>query len=87
LTISKRGIIILISTAEVKLHQSRSSSQLRLGAQVSKNRSTDDVERFLSLIRFKHREKLAELGLDSYFSIVDVHVEYVKSQIIAASSV
>jgi len=35
-----------------------------LGAQVLKNRSTDDVERFLSLIRFEHREKLEEMGLD-----------------------
>jgi len=29
-----------------------------------KNRSTDDVERFFSVIRFEHPEKLAELGLD-----------------------
>jgi hypothetical protein len=35
-----------------------------MGAQVSKNRSTDDVERFLSLIRFEQRGKLEELGVD-----------------------
>jgi len=35
-----------------------------VGAQFVKNRSTDDVERFLSSIRFEHREKLAELRLD-----------------------
>jgi hypothetical protein len=35
-----------------------------LGAQILKNRSTDDVERFLSLIRFEQREKLEELGVD-----------------------
>jgi heme-degrading monooxygenase HmoA len=35
-----------------------------LGAQVLKNRSTDDVERFLSLIRFENREKIQELELD-----------------------
>jgi hypothetical protein len=35
-----------------------------MGAQILKNRSADDVERFLSLIRFEQRGKLAELGLD-----------------------
>jgi len=35
-----------------------------VGAQVLKNRSTDDVERFLSLIRFENREKIQELELD-----------------------
>jgi len=29
-----------------------------------KNRSTDDVERFLALIRFEQRGKLEEFGLD-----------------------
>ena len=33
-------------------------------AQVFENCSTDDVERFMSLIRFENREKLEELGLD-----------------------
>jgi hypothetical protein len=37
-----------------------------VGAQVFKNRSTDDVERFLSLIRFEQRGKLEELKLDLY---------------------
>jgi hypothetical protein len=32
-----------------------------VGAQVFKDRSTDDVERFLSLIRFEQRDKIAEL--------------------------
>jgi hypothetical protein len=35
-----------------------------VGASEPKNRSTADVERFLFLIRFEQREKLAELGLD-----------------------
>ena len=35
-----------------------------MGAQFLKDRSTDDVERFLSLIRFEQRGKLEELGLD-----------------------
>ena len=38
--------------------------RISVGAQFVKNRSTDDVERFLSSIRFEHREKLAELRLD-----------------------
>jgi len=36
-----------------------------VGAHVQKSRSTDDVERFLSSIRFENREKLNELVLDS----------------------
>jgi hypothetical protein len=48
----------------VHFYQSRSSTHISVGAQVLKNRSTDDVERFLSLIRFEHREKLEEMGLD-----------------------
>jgi len=35
-----------------------------VGALTLKNRSTDDVERFLSSIQFENREKLKELGLD-----------------------
>ena len=35
-----------------------------LGAQVLKNRSAVNVERFLFLIRFEQRGKLDELGLD-----------------------
>jgi hypothetical protein len=35
-----------------------------MGAQILKNRSTDDVGRFLSLIRHEQREKLEEMGLD-----------------------
>jgi hypothetical protein len=34
-----------------------------VGAQVFENRSTDDVERFLSSIQFENREKVEELGL------------------------
>jgi len=40
------------------------STQVSVGAQVLKNRSTSSVERFLSSIRFENRERLAELGLD-----------------------
>jgi len=36
--------------------------RIPLGAQAQKNRSTDNVERFLSLIRFENKEKLKELG-------------------------
>jgi hypothetical protein len=36
-----------------------------VGAQLLKNRSTIDVERFLSLIRFENREKMDEIGLYS----------------------
>ena len=32
-----------------------------VGAPILKNRSADNVERFLSLIRFDHREKLNDL--------------------------
>jgi hypothetical protein len=64
LTISGSRIIILTRITDVHFPQPRSSSQIRLGAQFVKNRSTDDVERFLSSIRFEHREKLAELRLD-----------------------
>jgi hypothetical protein len=42
----------------------RSSSKLRVGAQIFKDRSTVDVERFLSLIRFENRGKTEELGLE-----------------------
>jgi hypothetical protein len=35
-----------------------------VGAQVFENRSTNDVERFLSLIRFEQRGKLKELPID-----------------------
>jgi hypothetical protein len=35
-----------------------------VGAQAIENRSSDNVERFLSSIRFENREKMEELGLD-----------------------
>jgi hypothetical protein len=38
--------------------------RISLGAQLKENRSTEDVERFLSSIRFENREKLKELGLE-----------------------
>ena len=40
------------------------SSQVHVGAHSYKNRSTDDVERFMSSIRFENREIIEELGLD-----------------------
>ena len=42
--------------------------RISVGAQVLKNRSTDDVERFLSLIRFENREKIQELELDLWLN-------------------
>lgn len=42
---------------------SRSSSQIPVGAQAHKNRPTEEVERFLLSIRFENREKLEKLGL------------------------
>ncbi len=38
--------------------------RIPLGAPTHKNRSTDDVGRFLSSIRFENREKLKDLGLE-----------------------
>jgi len=35
-----------------------------VGAHAQKSRSENDLERFLSSIRFEHREKFDELGLD-----------------------
>jgi len=35
-----------------------------MGAQVQKDCSTDDVERFLTSIRFESKEKLKELGVE-----------------------
>jgi hypothetical protein len=35
-----------------------------VGAQIIEDRSTDDVERFLSSIRFENRGKIDELGLE-----------------------
>ena len=40
------------------------SSQVHVGAQPIENRSTVDVERFLSLIRFEKRELLEELPIN-----------------------
>ena len=34
-------------------------------AQLSQNRSTDDVERFLTLVSFDAREKLLDLGIET----------------------
>ena len=45
-----------------------SSTWVRLVAQVLENRSTDDVERFLSLIPFENREKMEGLGLDLFIN-------------------
>jgi hypothetical protein len=39
----------------------RGSEQVRLGAQVLKNRSADDVDWFLSMLRFDSKGKLGEL--------------------------
>ncbi len=43
-----------------------------LGAQYAENRSTDDVERFLSITRFDNQEKMEELELDLVFDRVNL---------------
>ena len=40
------------------------SEQVPVGAQILRNRSTDDVERFLSSIRFESKGKLEKLGVE-----------------------
>jgi hypothetical protein len=57
------GVSGLVIAKEL-LTQRKIIVRIPVGAQVFKNRSTDDVERFLSLIRFENREKLEEMGLD-----------------------
>jgi hypothetical protein len=47
---------------KVRILKLPTAVRIPLGAQVQKNRSTDNVERFLSLIRFENKEKLKELG-------------------------
>ncbi len=44
--------------------KAKTGVRIPVGAQVLKNRPTNDVERFLSLIRFENRRKMEELGLD-----------------------
>jgi hypothetical protein len=43
--------------------KAKTGVRVPLGAHTHKNRSTDDVERFLSSIQFENREKLEEFGL------------------------
>ena len=64
MTISGVGIIILKSNAVVTFFSEWCSSQVPVGAHNQENRSTDDVEWFLSSIQFENREKLQELGLE-----------------------
>ena len=45
--------------------KAKTGVRVPLGAQDSKSRSTDDVERFLSMLRFDSREKMMELGIDN----------------------
>ena len=50
---------------------SRCSSQVPVGAQVTKDRSTNDVERFLSLIQFENRGNWLNSGwLAHYYRIM-----------------
>ena len=42
----------------------RGSELVRLGAQILKNRSAVDVERFLTSIHFKSKRKLLEIGVE-----------------------
>jgi hypothetical protein len=44
--------------------KAKTGVRISVGAQLLKNRSTCDVERFLLSLRFETREKLEELGLN-----------------------
>ena len=44
--------------------KAKTGVRVPVGAQTLKNRSSDDVGRFLSSIRFESKEKLAELGVE-----------------------
>ena len=60
---------ITISTGNIEVTifpYKRGSGYVRLGALAQENRSTHEVERFLSLVRFKSREKLDELVTDGH---------------------
>ena len=45
--------------------------RISVGAQVFENRSTDKVERFLSLLLFENRGKLDNLGLEIDTNILE----------------
>ena len=49
-----------------RLYRISRKEQVRVlvGAQIRKDRSTDEVERFLALVRFRSKEKLKELGIE-----------------------
>ena len=56
-------IIFLTSNVEVtNFPHKTGSEQVHMGAHAQEDRSTDEVGRFLSSIRFKSRGNLAELG-------------------------
>ena len=44
--------------------KAKTGVRISVGAHARKDRSTNDVERFLSQIRFENREELEELGLN-----------------------
>ena len=44
--------------------KAKTGVRISVGAQVIESRSTDDVERLLSSIRFENRGKMEEFGLD-----------------------
>lgn len=44
--------------------KAKTGVRVPVGAQILKNRSVDDVERFLSMLRFDSREKLDQLNLE-----------------------
>ena len=56
------GITISTGNIEVTIFPyKRGSGYVRLGAHAQENRSAVDVERFLSIIRFESKKKVAKL--------------------------
>ena len=45
--------------------KAKTGVRVPVGAHAQENRSTDEVERFLSYVRFDSREKLVKLGIDA----------------------
>jgi len=65
LTIFEIEIIIPTSNVEVTYFSPQTGSeQVPVGAQTLKDRSTNEVERFLSSIRFESKGKFDELGIE-----------------------
>jgi hypothetical protein len=60
-----------------KIGEGGSSELVRLGSYASKRPPTDDVERFLTLLRFYSREKLQELK-ENGWNILSIYEKKVR---------